>query len=177
MLTRILTYHQVMPGYLDFLHAFGAQDNPQAQYFAGFYQQTMLGDNAQIPKMFGRSWRQYQICYNLRGVTPKRDPHGDISQWSVRQAAIHHQFDVVYGTALWTVTKGRQDLLERFEQFTKSSSGRFFDSLQACFQTSMQTHRMFCHWAAEDWRQYIDWLEDGLESNVSSENHCKNNQT
>ncbi|KAG9601193.1 hypothetical protein KCU77_g2022, partial [Aureobasidium melanogenum] len=167
MLTRVLTFHQVMPGYLDFLHAFGAQDNPRAQFFAGFYQQTMLQNNAQIPKMIGYSWRQYQLCYNLRGVTCIKQFDGTVTEWSVRQAAIHHQFDVVYGTAVWVLTKGRQDLLEKIDQFTTHSAGPTFNTPQACFGTSLEVHRMFCHWAADDWRQYIDWLEDGLESNTS----------
>lgn len=170
MLTRVLTFHQVMPGYLDFLHAFGAQDNPRAQFFTGFYQQTMLEDKVQIPKMVGRSWRQFQLCYNLRGVTCIKRFDGTGTEWTVRQAAIHHQFDVVYGTAVWIVTKGRQDLLQKFDHFTKGSPGRCFDTPQSCLRTSLETHRMFCHWAAEDWRQYVDWLEDGLESNVSSGN-------
>ncbi|KAH0274214.1 hypothetical protein KCU91_g5425, partial [Aureobasidium melanogenum] len=156
-----------MPGYIDFLQAFGAQDDPLGQYFSGFYQQTMLEDNTQVPKMNGRSWHQYQVCYNLKGVASKKDVHGDISEWSVRQAAIHHQFDVIYGTAVWIVTKGRQDLLQRFDQSTKGSPGQSFETPQACLRTSLATHRMFCHWAAEDWRQYIDWLEDGLKSNIS----------
>ncbi|CAD0095546.1 unnamed protein product [Aureobasidium vineae] len=167
MLTQILTYHQVTPGYLDFLHAFGAQGNPRGQYFAGFCHQTMIEDNLQAPKMVGRSWRQYQMCYNLRGVAPTKGRDGKITEWSVRQAAIHHQFDVVHGTAVWIVTKGRKDILERFDQLTKQSPALSFESSQDCFKTSLEVHRMFYHWSTEDWRQYIDWLEDGLESNTS----------
>jgi len=171
MLTRVLTFHQVMPGYSDFFGAFGAQDNPRAQFFAGFYQQTLLENNAQIPRMIGHSWRQYQLCYNLRGVTCIKRSEGTPIEWSIRQAAIHHQFDVVYGTAVWVLTKGGQDLLEKLDQFTTSLAGPTFNTSQACFGTSLEVHRMLCHWAADDWRQYIDWLEDGLKSKVSTAKH------
>ncbi|KAG9944282.1 hypothetical protein KCU85_g8079, partial [Aureobasidium melanogenum] len=154
-------------GYLDFLHAFGAQDTSRAQFFAGFYQQTMLQSDARLPRMIGHSWRQYQLCYNLRGVTCIERLNGKATEWSVRQAAVHHQFDVVNGTAVWVLTKGGQDLLEKLDQFTTSLAAPNFDTPQACFGTSLEVHRMLCHWAADDWRQYIDWLEDGLKSNTS----------
>ncbi|KAH0364809.1 hypothetical protein KCU65_g6501, partial [Aureobasidium melanogenum] len=163
MLTRIFTHYQVMPGYLDFLHAFGAQEKPRGQYLAGFHQQTMLGYNLQTPKMIDRSWRHYQMCYNLRGVTCSKDPDGELSRWSVRQAAINHQFDVVQGTAVWIVTKGRDDLLKRFDEFTKSSAAHSYDTPEHSFETSLEVHLMFCRWSSEDWMQYIDWLEDDLE--------------
>jgi hypothetical protein len=40
------------------------------------------------------------------------------NEWSIRQAAIHHQFDIVYGPALWIVTKGNKDIKERFKELT-----------------------------------------------------------
>ncbi|KAH0386106.1 hypothetical protein KCU92_g2994, partial [Aureobasidium melanogenum] len=167
MLTLVLTHYQVMPGYLDFLHAFGAQSDPKGQYFTGFYQHTTLGHNLQAPEMTDRSWRQYQMCYNLRGVTCSKGADGKVSGGSVRQAAINHQFDIVRGTAVWIVTKGRDDLLKRFDGLAKSLVAHSYDTPEHSFQTSLEVHLMFCRWSAEDWRRYIDWLEDGLESNTS----------
>ena len=166
MLTRLLSYHQVMPGYLDFLHGFGAQDNARGKFFTGFYQQTILGEDSQLPQMSDRSWRQYQLCYNLRGVTSKPTTDGRL-EWSVRQAAFHHQFDVVNGTTVWIVTKGRKDLLGRYDGLTKDSRKSSFETPQACFRTTLDVHHMFCRWAAENWRQYNGHLEDELNSDVS----------
>ncbi|KAH0271667.1 hypothetical protein KCU91_g7229, partial [Aureobasidium melanogenum] len=106
------------------------------------------------------------MCYNLRGVTRSNDPDGVLSRWSIRQAAISHQFDVVQGTALWIVTKGRDDLLKRFDEFAKSSAAHSYDTLEHSFENSLEVHLIFCRWSAEDWRQYIDWLEDDLEFNT-----------
>jgi len=70
MLSIILTYHQVMPAYLDFVFAFGAQSDPRDLRFSGFQEQTMLKTpqpGIEIPEL-GRSGRQFQLCYNLKGV-------------------------------------------------------------------------------------------------------------
>lgn len=160
-----------MPGYLDFLHGFGAQDNARGKFFTGFYQQTMLGEDSQLAQMSDRSWRQYQLCYNLRGVTSKPMSHGQV-EWSVRQAAVHHQFDVVDGTAVWIVTKGGKDLLERVDNLAKGYKKPSLETPQACFRTSLDVHRMFSHWSAEDWRRYVDYLEDNLNSDVSPAVSC-----
>ncbi|TDZ20068.1 putative serine/threonine-protein kinase MPS1-like protein [Colletotrichum orbiculare MAFF 240422] len=42
MLTEILTFHQVMPDYLDFLLAFGLQSDPRDLSFSSFREQTWL---------------------------------------------------------------------------------------------------------------------------------------
>lgn len=161
-----------MPEYLDFLHGFGAQDNARGKFFTGFCQQTMLGENTQLPQISGHSWRQFQLCYNLRGVTSKPMPNGRI-EWSVRQAAVHHQLDVVHGTTVWIVTKGGKDLLERFDKLAKGPKKPSFETSRACFRASLDVHHMFCHWSAEDWRRYVDYLEDDLNSDVSPAVACK----
>lgn len=167
MLTRLLSFHQVLPGYLDFLHGFGAQDNARGKFFTGFHQQTMLGEDTRLPQISDPVSHQYQLCYNLRGVTSKPMPNGKV-EWSVRQAAIYHQLDVVDGTTVWIVTKGGKDLLERFDNLAKSPKKESFETPRACFRTSLDVHHMFCRWSGEDWRRYVDYLEDNLSSDVSS---------
>ena len=70
MLARILSYHQVMPGYLDFISVFGIQSRPRDLRFSGFHEQTMLSNSrqGQMELDLGRSGRQYQLCYNLKTV-------------------------------------------------------------------------------------------------------------
>src|SRR6187402_2626297 len=110
MLLRILRYHQVMPGYLDFMAVFGSQNENRDLRFSGFREQTSITKPSRALEMrnLGRSGRQFQLCYNLKAVACKSLPGTDLSeqQWSVRQAAIHHQFDVEEGTTLWIVTQG-----------------------------------------------------------------------
>ena len=173
MLVQILTYQQVMPAYLDFMFVFGAQSDPRDLRFSGFRQQSMMKDPPRGPSIpgLGRSGRQFQLCYNLKGVTLKtRDAENiKLSEWSIRQAAIHHQFDVVYGTTLWIVTKGRLDVQQRFKDLT-GPDGRLedksFGDVCECFRSSLAAHLMYCHWSTEDWRWYIRWLEDVIDKEV-----------
>lgn len=171
MLAQILTYYQVMPAYLDFMFVFGAQSDLRDLRFSGFREQTMIKHPARGPTMPRRSGRQFQLCYNLKGVTLNKSTVEPVkpSEWSIRQAAILHQFDVVHGTTLWIVTKGRLDVYERFKELT-GRDGRIedksFADMYECFRSSLAAHLMYCHWSTEDWRWYIRWLENQFEMQV-----------
>lgn len=120
MFRRILSYHQVNPNYINFCLCFGYQkDGPKDFRFSGFRAQSFLMNPtpALIIPVRGRSGLHYQISYNLRVVeeqstseTGARD-----KQWARRQAAFHHQFDIVHGTSLWIVTSGRDTIKKRVQ--------------------------------------------------------------
>lgn len=174
MLVRILTYHQVMPSYLDFIAVFGSQSEPRDLRFSGFREQCLLSTPARGPAVpsLGRSGRQFQLCYNLKGANCK-NPTAVVKdkQWTVRQAAFHHQFDVELGTTLWIVTKGDLSLKERLQDMTGPRGipeDRTFETLEHCFKNTLSIHLLYCHWAAEDWRWYIQWLEDVIDNLVST---------
>jgi hypothetical protein len=183
MLVRILTYHQVLPVYLDFMFVFGSQSEPRDLRFSGFREQTMLRvptpPHESVVTELGRSGRHYQLCYNLKCVTLKTKNEVDLSlnEWSIRQAAIHHQFDVVHGTTLWIVTKGRHpDLGERFREMTGKNGrpeDKSFGTLDRCFRSSLSAHLLYCHWCTEDWRWYIGWMEEVIEDEVTPAEHFK----
>ncbi|KAF2864733.1 hypothetical protein BDV95DRAFT_290014 [Massariosphaeria phaeospora] len=170
-LTQILTYHQVMPIYLEFMLVFGAQSDPRDLRFSGFREQNMMKAPTRGPAIpdLGRSGRHFQMSYNLKGVSfkTKNDDNIRLNEWSIRQAAIYHQFDIVFGTTLWIITKGRLDLQQRYKELTGPdgrSEDKSFDTLEACFRSSLAAHDMFGHWATEDWRWYIRWLEDVIDA-------------
>lgn len=174
MLVATLSFHQVMPEYLNFIFVFGSQDRAKDIGFGGFREQVTikLSDDALSLTELGRSGRQYQLCYNLKGVTRKGD--GKIPEYSIRQAAFHHSFDVVSGNILWIVTKGRIDLEERFMELTGPNSrpeDKAFDTPENCFRASLSAHLMFCHWSTEDWRGYVRSLESEVQSKASSHNY------
>ncbi|KAL2405853.1 hypothetical protein ABEF95_000939 [Exophiala dermatitidis] len=174
MLTDILTFHQVMPVFLDFISVFGSQSEPRDRRFSGFRTQITLSDPPRglaIPAL-GRSGRQYQLCYNLKNVALARQeterPQNNV--WSIRPAVILHQFDIVTGTALWIVTKGHYDLQERYKELTGKDGrpeDRSFGTVEECFRSSLAVHLMACHWSTEGWRWYILWLENVLEEETS----------
>lgn len=168
MLTLILTFHQVMPSYLDFISVFGAQSDSRDLRFSGFRESRNLIRSSRMPVLdsLGRSGRQFQLVYNFKGVTCKEK-----NEWSIRQAAIHHQFDIENGTTLWIVTKGHTDLQQRYKELTGPEGreeDRSFGDVAQCLRSSLAVHSLFCQWATEDWRDYLRWLEETIESEVSS---------
>ena len=174
MLARILTYHQVMPSYLDFISIFGAQSEARGLRFAAFREQTFLSNPPKALEIadLRRSGRQYQLSYNLKGVACKSED-GTIEEkkeWSIRQVAIHHQFDVVYGTTLWIVIKGDLEIKERVQAMTGidgSPEDKAFETPGEAFKSSLAAHLLYSQWSLEEWRWYIHWLEDRVEQVVS----------
>lgn len=178
MLRRILTYHQVTPNYLEFLSVFGAQIKARDLRFSGFRHYTSLEKSARILSIpaLGRSGRQYQLCYNLKAVACKPTRSTDVleQQWSIRHGSFHHQFDIVEGTALWIVAQGHLTIKERIVDMTSSRGrpeDRAFSTVQESFKTSLNTHLLFCHWSTEEWRWYIQWLEEVVEREVLDSQH------
>lgn len=163
-----------MPAYLEFMLCFGSQSDARDLRFGAFREQSMMQCPPEGPSMpsLRRSGRQFQLCYNLKGVTLKKNSQEvKNNEWSIRQAAVHHQFDVVYGTTLWIITKGRIDIQERFNHLTGPkglSEDRSFGTIYECFRASLAAHLMYCNWSTEDWRWYISWLEEIVEMEVSS---------
>jgi hypothetical protein len=176
MLHRILTYHQVMPGYLDFLSVFGTQNEARDLRFSGFRDQTFLKQTTSPRPLeiesLKRSGRRYQLSYNLKAVASKSLAGTEVSnqQWYIPQAAFHHQFDVVHGTALWIVTQGHSSIKERIEDMVSirgRPEDRAFANREGCFRTTLTTNLLYCHWSTEEWRWYIQWLEEVMEKEVS----------
>lgn len=71
MLELILTFHQVMPEYLDFIHLFGLSGDPKDMLFTGFRSKISISSPDEIAAL-ARTGRRYQLCYNLRCVTLKK---------------------------------------------------------------------------------------------------------
>lgn len=174
-LAQLLTYHQVMPVYLDFMFVFGAQSDAKDLRYSAFRKQTsfktFISGSLALPDL-GRSGLNFKLCYNLKSVTLKKE-HGEnskLNEWSIRQAAFYHQFDVVSGNALWIVTKGRTDILDRYKELTGPAGDpedRSFGTLDECFRSSLAPHLLYCHWSTEEWRWYIRWLEEIIDVDVS----------
>lgn len=176
MLRRILSYHQVPAQYLEFLFLFGERDSSSDLKFGHFWSQRCLGrpnPELVIPAL-NRSGQHYELCFNLKGVEPKRpdtdDPAG-LHEWSIRHAAIYHKFDVIHGTTVWTITKAKWNLKDRFRNATGDGSGpdaRTFDSLRSSFSSSLAAHLLIARWAGESWWPYLQCLENELEAKTKS---------
>ncbi|KAK0713615.1 hypothetical protein B0T26DRAFT_753708 [Lasiosphaeria miniovina] len=163
MLALLFSYHQVMPDYLDFLASFGFQSTARDVRHSAFRRQMSLKQSAVVltGNGLGRSGHQYQVAYNLKGVTQKGE-----EVWSIRNAAFYHQYDVGTNRALWIVTKGGTDIYESYKELTGSDGrpeDKTFTSAEDCFAASLSPHLLFCRWSTEDWRGYIRVLEEKVD--------------
>src|SRR5689334_11632752 len=101
MASKILTYFQVMPSYIEFMSVFtvvfGHQVEAVELRFSGFRERVLLSHSARGLNLeeLALSGRNYQLCYNIKCVARKY-PHSKKENWlwSARQASIHHQFDM-----------------------------------------------------------------------------------
>jgi hypothetical protein len=82
----------------------------------------------------------------------------------------------VYGTALWMITKGSLDLKDLIYEVLGPRGrieDRSFGTPAEAFRTSLAMHSLFAHWSVNDWRWYIQWLEDTVDQEVSDRRKCK----
>jgi Mg2+ and Co2+ transporter CorA len=165
LFTNILTYRQVMPSFLDFVFSFGKQQHAEDFHFSGFRGEFCLSSTSQnlrIPEL-GRSGKNLQLCYSLRSVEPA--PLEPVP-WSIRQTAFYHSFDVESGQASWIIIKGNDCMKNRVMLETQGPNGpdlRCFDTINQCFSSALATHLLFCEWSAENWRWYINRLEEKVQ--------------
>ena len=162
MLMLCLTYFRAMPEFVDFLFSFGYQSHAQDPYFSAFRQRTCLAISARTFEFPELAWSgsELQMCYNLKSA--ERSSLAS-DEWSIRSCAVHHTFDVKSIRANWIVIKGNGVLKERIEQVTGRrgfSDNSSMETLDRAFAASLAAHLVFCDWSAEQWRWYINHLED-----------------
>lgn len=165
-----MSYHQVMPEYLDLLLTFGDRIDSPDPTFSAFRALTTFkntGNELKMPDL-GRSGRQFQLCYNLRAVAYK---HND-EIWSIRAAAFHHQFDIDEVKAFWIITTGASSgLYDRIKSTTAQigrPADRDFSTRESSLRASLVIHLLHAHWATEDWTSYLQWIKDQLKNKVRS---------
>jgi hypothetical protein len=174
MVNLLFSFHQVMPSYLDFISVFGTQLQQREVRYSGFHEQSTLRvEETKRPAVatLGRSGCYYQVCYNLKAVVDKGGK-GKHKEWSIRQAALHHQFDAKNGNALWICTEGRGSggLFDRIRDLTQDERRRqdwSYANNVECFRSSLATHLTCCHWSIEEWRPYMTWLEEIVDKEVN----------
>ncbi|OCL10567.1 hypothetical protein AOQ84DRAFT_288983 [Glonium stellatum] len=162
MLLCALTYYQVMPAFLDFLFPFGQQKYQKDFHSTGFRHETRLSEidrGLALPNL-GRSGRSLQLCYSLKSVEPSKTGNGD---WTIRQTALYHSFDMESGQAVWFIVKASQMMKKRIRESSSSPELASFENLSRSFASTFGVHLILCDWARENWRWYINSLEDRLQ--------------
>lgn len=163
MLALSLTYLQVMPEFVDLILPLGERIMAQDFFSNSFYQHTRLSDNARGLVVPERAWsgRDFQICYSLKSV--ERSEVQTDWPWSVRHCATHHAFDIENVRSTWIVVKGNRVLKDRITSATSVRAPPEFssyDNIENAFAAALSTHMIIVDWSAENWRWYINFLED-----------------
>lgn len=70
--------------------------------------------------------------------------------------------------------KGRlNDYRSQVLELTGGANGQpedlSFTTREECFRSSLIVHLMNCNWATDDWRGYINYLEEAVVENVGSD--------
>lgn len=166
----VLSYQQVMPKFLDFIFPLGKQMYPQDFHFSGFcVENHMSSREMRAPvQERARSGRGYEMCYSLKSV--ERFPSQEDWPWSIRHTSIYHEFDIETGRSVWIVVKGSNLMKQRVESESKLGKNTALNSLgttNQAFAASLATHLLFCDWSVENWRWYINFLEEEVQKKTS----------
>ncbi|KAI3319817.1 hypothetical protein HD806DRAFT_547709 [Xylariaceae sp. AK1471] len=170
-LLRILTYHQVMPTYIDLLVVYGAEEEDRELRYNAFRTRTTFINpepGSVIPEL-NRSGRQHEICYNLKAVTPKDASKNQFvkNRWKIRQAAVYHRLDLGTGSALWIIADPREAVKRVIGEILPEGTvprGFQFDSFPESFSTSLDTHLALAQWASDEWRSHLQSLEETIDN-------------
>ncbi|MCJ1391816.1 hypothetical protein MMC18_004683 [Xylographa bjoerkii] len=163
MLMLCFTHFQVMPEFVEFLLPFGFREYAQDFHFSGFRQRTQLIEHRwNAPFGAKPADKKFQICWNLKSVEPS-----DCDEWSTRQCAIYHSFHLEEVRPSWIIIKGNELMKRRVESATSEEGPQEasnFDAIDRAFEASLETHLIFCRWSAENWRWYINSIEDKFQN-------------
>ena len=168
---RILTYHQVMPSFLDFLFEFGFSEHPKDFHFSGFrYAVWRLRDPKRLALPdIGRTGLEFKMSYTLKSVERAA---GSTSRfpWSIRPCAVYHSFDMGANTAFWIIVKANKLMKTRVQNIAERLGfdwdDQFFD-IESPFGSTLAVQLLLCVWSGENWRWYINNLEEELQRNTS----------
>ncbi|KAI0190664.1 hypothetical protein EV127DRAFT_78315 [Xylaria flabelliformis] len=171
-LLRILTYHQVMPTYIDFLLVYGAEEEDRELRYNAFRTRTTFVDPEPgniIPDL-NRSGRQHEICYNLKAVARKDPTKNQLvgDRWRIRQAAIYHRLDLGNtGSALWIIADPRETVKKLIGEILPEGpvpKNFHFDTFSMSFDSSLDTHLALAQWASDEWRWHLQSLEATIDN-------------
>lgn len=173
-LLRILCYYQVMPHYIDFLLVYGAEEEDRELRFCGFRTKTTFvnPDAGEIIPSLNRSGRRYELCYNLKAVSLKKLNEDRLINvaWKIRQYAVYHRFDLGTGCVLWIIADPREKVKKLIGEVMHEDTAPEdlkFDSMPDAFKSCLDTHLVLTQSTTEEWRWYIQSLEEAVDMLVS----------
>ena len=170
--SHILSYHQVPPGFIDYVAAFGATHYPTDYHMTGFdSDDTLTVKDSNVVKIskLGRSGREHRMQYLLRSI--ETDSTTDESRrWNIRQTAVYHSFDFIEGKALWINIKANSRLEDMVKEATADSAivnpAAMNDPAES-FSSTLTIHLIFLEWCDIDWRKCVNDCEKKIRTIIA----------
>ena len=163
-LSRLLSFHQVSPNFLEVLEAYRGNYNDDREiHFSAFRTSSVLEDPLppdQVP-FPSRQGRRYQISFNLKIPTTLEGGHGR-KFYKIRQVALHHQLYVESGVQLWIVGDPNGLAKERIQKYLPLKETANFGDMKASFTRSLEIHSEILRWVADLWSIYVEDLQDNI---------------
>jgi hypothetical protein len=159
-----MSYYQIPPSFLDFVFTFGKKINARDNHFSGLRDESRMSESSggySLPKMF-RSGRELRLCYNFRSV--EFSPTEMDMPWSIRQCAIYQSLDLETGRLLCVHVKANKVIRDRIQSEVTLQSQSGGGLLCTMFSVFLSTHIIMCDWSSENWRWFINDLEDRLHN-------------
>lgn len=138
-LLRILSYHQVMPTFLDFLFAYGSQYRKREARLSGFRIHSTLFSKTISVDGLGRSDKRFQMSYNIKSLIRfDRSKSLEDALWHV---AVHHQFDARTWKQVWIFGDPHADLKKatQLKYNAKYEPYLQFDDVQRSFSSMVSS--------------------------------------
>ncbi|KAH6613722.1 hypothetical protein B0J18DRAFT_470055 [Chaetomium sp. MPI-SDFR-AT-0129] len=158
-LTKLLTYHQVMPSFVDLICTFQSREIPLD--YALFRRENYLDRDSPTLRLphLGRSGIQIQHAFNL--LTVERTDLGkqEFNQWPLRHATLYHSLDLETGRAVYLGMKGNSELALRIKEAGQSNRHMLATTprtREKSFIASLQVHLIMLEWCGENWNEYIE---------------------
>ncbi|KAK0673582.1 hypothetical protein QBC41DRAFT_311100 [Cercophora samala] len=161
-----MSFLQVMAPFTELLLGFGKSRARKEFHYTSFRHENYLSVSQAAnfaSARLGRSGLEIRHCYNLWGV--EMSDAGDSPEWSIRQTAIFHAFDIVSGQALWVNISANDEMKSRIRDAVVSCEelgAESLKSLRGSFLATLTTHLVAFEWCLENWRHYITHLEKML---------------
>lgn len=166
----VLTYHQVLPSFLDFIYSFGIKQYAEDTGFNDFRTDIRISNNSRATPLhaIGRSGRDIRLCFSLQSIerTKLKQPLA----WSVRRSSVFHSFDLELGTTAWIIVKGNAVLKQRMEALSRSRAYTALvatdstNCLAPLFKATLLAHVEVVDWACDQWRWYLNELNEEFQS-------------
>jgi len=149
-----------MPEFLDLMFSFGDQEYAKDFHFSGFFVNNRHCKN-------GLKMSRTQLCYKLESVEESSTTTSLRNPWSIRQTVVHHSFDEDTGRAAWILVKGNSLIKHRLksEKDIMKDLRDFMplNTFDAALVETLATHIVLCTWSVENWRWYVNFLEERLQ--------------